>query len=82
MSVKVNNNTDESYEQEPGWMDDLSSDIHRIRVSKPSDGDGEYSRMVWLLVVEDESFEDATMMIDITDEMDREMDGDRSQYRK
>jgi hypothetical protein len=80
-----------NYESEPDWLQDAEGKFHKINIatgdprgerhgSKFDDKDNIITR--WIYIIEDDSFEDGTVAMDVTERVERDMKGEDHKYRR
>jgi len=71
---------DESYIEEPQWLDDTNGSFYKINVGKETP-EGKVTKTVWIYLIEDESLDDGTIAMDVTERVERDMKGESHKYR-
>jgi hypothetical protein len=66
------------YEQEPEWLQDAESQFHKINVNKQNDE----TVTKWIQIIEDDSFEDGVIAMDVTEKVKRDMQGEESEFKR
>lgn len=65
--------------ENPDFFDDTETTFHKINVQNK---EGNNVETVWIQIIKDESFEDGVIAKDVTEKVNRDMQGDTHKHSK